>query len=102
MYAIHKDNFAFIVLLHDLCFIVLSLNLYRMAATVGNHACINRITENDTDGSVCKARDFYISALLTLDVFIIKFLCNVADALPFLCVEPENLLDRFRFFRIYH
>ena len=54
MYAIHKDNLAFIVLLHDLCFVVLSLNLYRMAATVGNHACINRITKNDTDGSVCK------------------------------------------------
>ena len=102
MYAIHKDNLAFIVLLYDLRFVVLSFNLYRMAAAVGNHTCINRIAENDTDGSVCKARDFYISALLTLDVFIIKFLCNVADALSFLCVEPENLLDRFRFFRIYH
>ena len=102
MHAIHKNNLAFIVLLHNLRFVVLSLNFYCMSATVGDHTRINRIAENDTDGSVCKARDFYISALLTLDVFIIKFLCNVADALPFLCVEPENFLDRFRFFRIYH
>lgn len=34
--------------------------LWNGAQAPGNHACINRITENDTDGSVCKARDFYI------------------------------------------
>ena len=46
MDALNKNDFALIILLYHFCFIICTLNFYRMTAAIGYFTGINRIFQD--------------------------------------------------------
>ena len=84
MQTVDQNDFAFVLLLYNLGFVICSFDFHRMTAAIGDLALIDWIFQNASDRPVREARKLRISTQIPCDILIIQFARNILEALPFL------------------